>query len=206
MPISGLPAPQGSQSGLFDQGAASEIMRHFADCPQPLLWLCARTAAACARPAPRSRRAPDYAKDSTWLCLPGRADTCSTPLATTALNPNGYGSSGPSAVAKDPPIDCFYVYPTVSSDQGMNSDLNAGREEKLAAEVQFARFASVCRTVRADLPADDRRRGRRLCGRRRHQPAVRARLSRRRRRVAQLPRDAGTRAGRSCSSATARAA
>ena len=27
----------------------------------------------------------------------------------------------------------------------MNSDLNAGREEKLAAEAQFARFASVCR-------------------------------------------------------------
>ena len=68
--------------------------------------------------------APDYPRTSTWLCLPGRADTCSTPLATTALNPNGYGSTGLSAVAKDPPIDCFYVYPTVSSDQGMNSDMN----------------------------------------------------------------------------------
>jgi hypothetical protein len=88
---------------------------------------------------------PDYAKDSTWLCLPGRADTCSTPLATTALNPNGYGSNGKSTVAKDPPIDCFYIYPTVSRDQGMNSDLNPA-EEKLAAETQFARFASVCRT------------------------------------------------------------
>ena len=99
-------------------------------------------AAALAQAAPA---APDYAKDSTWLCLPGRADTCSTPLATTALNSNGYGSTGKSAVAKDPPIDCFYVYPTVSRDQGMNSDLNPS-EEKLAAEAQFARFASVCRT------------------------------------------------------------
>ena len=89
--------------------------------------------------------APDYSKDSAWLCLPGRADTCSTPLPTTALNPNGYGSNGPSTVAKDPPIDCFYVYPTVSSDRGMNSDMIPGREEKLAAETQFARFASVCR-------------------------------------------------------------
>jgi len=89
--------------------------------------------------------APDYAKDSAWLCLPGRADSCSTPLATTALNADGYGATGPSAVAKGPPIDCFYVYPTVSNDQGMNSDLIAGREEKLAAEAQFARFASVCR-------------------------------------------------------------
>jgi hypothetical protein len=92
-------------------------------------------------PAPA---APDYTKDSSWLCLPGRTDVCSTPLATTALNPNGYGSTGQSTVAKDPPVDCFYVYPTVSRDQGLNSDLNPS-EEKGAAQSQFARFASVCR-------------------------------------------------------------
>ena len=96
-------------------------------------------------PAQSPAPAPDYAKEASWLCLPGRADTCSTPLPTTALNPNGYGSVGRNEVAKDPPIDCFYVYPTVSNDRGMNSDLNPGREEKLAAETQFARFASVCR-------------------------------------------------------------
>jgi hypothetical protein len=89
--------------------------------------------------------APDYSKSSSWLCLPGRKDVCSTPLATTALNPNGYGSTGLSTLAANPPIDCFYVYPTVSRDQGLNSDLNAG-EEKAAAETQFARFAGVCRT------------------------------------------------------------
>jgi hypothetical protein len=99
---------------------------------------------ALALPAPPA--APDYARDSAWLCLPGRKDVCSTPLPTTALNPNGYGSTGLNVVAKDPPIDCFYVYPTVSSDSGMNSDLVAGREERLTAESQFARFASVCRT------------------------------------------------------------
>jgi hypothetical protein len=103
-------------------------------------------AAAPVSAQPHASVAPVYSKDSSWLCLPGRGDICSTPLATTALNPNGYGSSGLSAVAKDPPLDCFYVYPTVSNDQGMNSDVNAGREEKLAAEAQFARFASVCRT------------------------------------------------------------
>jgi hypothetical protein len=96
--------------------------------------------------APQPVAAPDYTRDSSWLCLPGRKDVCSTPLPTTALNSNGYGSNGPSAVAKDPPIDCFYVYPTVSSDPGMNSDMVAGREEQLTAETQFARFASVCRT------------------------------------------------------------
>jgi hypothetical protein len=89
--------------------------------------------------------APDYSKDSSWLCLPGRKDVCSTPLPTTALNPNGYGSTGQSAVAKNPPLDCFYVYPTVSRDQGMNSDLKPSEEIGTAA-VQFARFAGVCRT------------------------------------------------------------
>jgi len=95
-------------------------------------------------PAQPTASAPDYASPSNWLCLPGRADVCSTPLATTALNPNGYGSTGQSNVAKDPPLDCFYVYPTVSRDQGMNSDLKAS-EEIGAAQVQFARFAGVCR-------------------------------------------------------------
>jgi hypothetical protein len=102
---------------------------------------------ACATPAfAQPAAAPDYSKDSSWLCLPGRADTCSTPLPTTALNANGYGSVGRSHIVRDPPIDCFYVYPTVSSDGALNSDMSPGREEKLAVETQFARFASVCRT------------------------------------------------------------
>ena len=100
---------------------------------------------AASAQTPAASPAPDYAKDSTWLCLPGRADPCSTPLPTTALNPNGYGSNGRSTVATDAPLDCFYVYPTVSHDQGLNSDLKPS-EEIGAAQVQFARFASVCRT------------------------------------------------------------
>ena len=85
-------------------------------------------------------------RPANWLCLPGRTDVCSTPLATTALNPNGYGSTGQSSVAKDAAVDCFYVYPTVSRDHGLNSDLIPGDRGKGVAAVQFARFASVCRT------------------------------------------------------------
>ena len=110
----------------------------------------AAIALSVAAPAPASAQgpspAPDYAKDSSWLCLPGRKDVCSTPVPTTALNPNGYGSVGRSDVAKDPPLDCFYVYPTISNDPGLNSDMIAGPEEKLTAQTQFARFASVCKT------------------------------------------------------------
>jgi hypothetical protein len=110
--------------------------------PILLLAAAALAAPASAQPAPA---APDYSKPATWLCLPGRTDTCSKPLPTTALNPNGYGSTGLSVVAKDPPVDCFYVYPTVSRDQGMNSDLSAS-EELGAVQTQFSRFAGVCRT------------------------------------------------------------
>jgi hypothetical protein len=91
--------------------------------------------------------APDYSKPATWLCLPGRSDVCGTPLPTTALNPNGYGSTGRSVVAANPAVDCFIVYPTVSRDAGMNSDLNPGDgEEKASITSQFARFAGACRT------------------------------------------------------------
>src|SRR5829696_4105603 len=91
-----------------------------------------------ARPAP-----VDYSKASSWLCLPGNPDVCSAPLATVAVNANGYGSVGRSVPAKNPPLDCFYVYPTVSRDNGLNSDLNMS-EEIGAVLAQAARFSSVC--------------------------------------------------------------
>lgn len=92
------------------------------------------------RPAP-----PNYADDSRWLCLPGRAGPCTAAAETVELGPNGYGAKSRTVLAANPPLDCFYVYPTVSSDDGSNSDLIAGREERLVAEVQAARFSSVCR-------------------------------------------------------------
>ncbi|HYD36450.1 MAG TPA: DUF3089 domain-containing protein, partial [Allosphingosinicella sp.] len=86
----------------------------------------------------------DYSSDASWLCLPGRDDACGRPLPTAALNPNGFGSVGQVRPDPDAPIDCFYVYPTVSRDPGLNSDLTPGVEEAATATVQFARFASVC--------------------------------------------------------------
>ncbi len=101
---------------------------------------------ASAAPAQQVPAPPDYSKQSNWLCLPGRSDICSTPLPTTALNPNGYGSTGRSPVAQNPAADCFYVYPTVSRDPGLNSDLIVNGAERGAVFSQFARFAGVCRT------------------------------------------------------------
>ena len=100
---------------------------------------------AAAQPAGAAPATIDYSKPANWLCLPGRDDICRNPLPTTALTPAGYGSKGHNSVAQNPPVDCFYVYPTVSADRGMNSDL-AVDSERNAVQVQFARFAGVCRT------------------------------------------------------------
>ena len=111
-----------------------------------MMRLIAAVALLAAVPATAQTPASvDYAKDANWLCLPGRSDICAAPLATVDVNPAGYGARSTSTPAKTlPAIDCFYVYPTVSRDAGLNSDLNMG-EENGAAAAQFARFASVCR-------------------------------------------------------------
>jgi hypothetical protein len=111
------------------------------------LLLALAAQAAAAQPAPFDPvGTPDYRRDANWLCLPGRrTDLCSTPLATTALTPNGYGSTGLVRPAAAPKLDCFYVYPTVSRDPGLNSDL-VTTEENGTAINQFARFGTACRT------------------------------------------------------------
>lgn len=103
-------------------------------------------APAAAQPAESPPPPVDYSLPANWLCRPGADDACSKPLATADLNPGGYGPVGAARVAADPPVDCFYVYPTVSRDPGDNSDLVPGIEEKAVAAVQLARFAGVCKT------------------------------------------------------------
>ncbi len=109
-------------------------------------WIAAAAALAAAVPAiaQPARPATDYSKDSSWLCLPGKADVCSAPMLTTTVEPTGYGKRSNSSPAQDPPLDCFYVYPTVSRDSGVNSDLEMSEEIPTAA-AQAARFSSVCK-------------------------------------------------------------
>lgn len=87
----------------------------------------------------------DYSNGETWLCRPGRQDACAVDLTTTVVAANG--KLTPETWTADPkaPIDCFYVYPTVSNDQTPNSDMNAGPEEKNVVRSQLARFGSKCR-------------------------------------------------------------
>ena len=112
-----------------------------------IVTLAALLIAAPAAAQPAEAPPPvDYSNAANWLCRPGRDDACSKPLPTAALNSNGYGPVGGSAIAANPPADCFYVYPTISRDPTDNSDLVPGIEEQAVAAVQLARFAGVCKT------------------------------------------------------------
>ena len=88
----------------------------------------------------------DYALDQNWLCRPGRADACSTPTTSTVIAADGSRVVVTHAIAADAPIDCFYVYPTVSPEQTLNSDMASTGIEEQAALSQFAPFAQQCRT------------------------------------------------------------
>jgi hypothetical protein len=86
-----------------------------------------------------------YARPEAWLCRPGATDLCAAPVVATIVR--GDGSRATRVLKPDPaaPIDCFYVYPTVSEDPAGNSGMTSGPGEKRAVAQQFAAFASVCR-------------------------------------------------------------
>jgi hypothetical protein len=87
----------------------------------------------------------DYSDAKSWLCKPGRHDACETELATTTISANGSMTRETWKTNPDAPIDCFYVYPTVSTDPTPNSDMTADEAERNVIRQQFARFASQCR-------------------------------------------------------------
>ena len=102
----------------------------------------AEVAAAQAPAAPPKN---DYSQAASWLCRPGRQDACAIDLASTVIAANGTFTREAWAADPKAPIDCFYVYPTVSTDAGVNSDMTADPAELNVIASQFARFASRCR-------------------------------------------------------------
>src|SRR5215468_8213284 len=103
----------------------------------------AQTANPAASPPPAAKN--DYGNPDSWLCRPGRQDACAVDLTTTVIAANGKLKRETWAANPNAPIDCFYVYPTVSTDPTPNSDMIPGSEEKGVVRAQFARFASQCR-------------------------------------------------------------
>jgi hypothetical protein len=86
------------------------------------------------------------AEKTVWLCRPGLANNpCTGDLTSTLIASDGSTKVQHAAAAKDPKIDCFYVYPTVSSQPGPNADLTIDPEERAVASQQAARFSQDCR-------------------------------------------------------------
>jgi len=91
-------------------------------------------------------RSEVYDVRENWLCRPDTTDDpCHGDLDTTVIAADGSTTVERHEAAADPPIDCFYVYPTISGDQAMNSDLIPGPEEATTVRNQAARLNSQCR-------------------------------------------------------------
>ncbi|MBI1339049.1 DUF3089 domain-containing protein [bacterium] len=109
-------------------------------------WVAAGGAANAQAPDPLVARA-DYSNDALWLCRPGLADDkCKVNLDATIVKANGSLRTERFKPARNPKIDCFFVYPTVSLDPGYLSDWEPDAMEFDDVRLQFARFGSVCRT------------------------------------------------------------
>jgi hypothetical protein len=97
---------------------------------------------------------PARAAGTVWLCKPGLASNpCESDLTTTVELGNGSSFVDEHAKpASNPPIDCFYVYPTVSSQFMLNANLNIDPEETQMAINQASRFSQVCKVYAPIYP------------------------------------------------------
>jgi hypothetical protein len=101
--------------------------------------------AAPARAQADAFKPNDYSDPKTWLCRPGGHDACDIDETATVVAADGKLTRETWKADPNAPIDCFYVYPTISTDPGQNSDMTADPAEINVIKQQFARFASKCR-------------------------------------------------------------
>jgi hypothetical protein len=91
--------------------------------------------------------APTASAKTVWLCKPGQLpNPCNPGLSTTVYSPR----LAPLRVihpqrVRNPKIDCFYVYPTVSNQKGPHANLHVDPEERSIALYQTARYSQYCR-------------------------------------------------------------
>lgn len=108
--------------------------------------LCAALLGLLALAAPAAAQAPeplDYSQPGSWVCRPDAP--CRDDLSATVLEADGGRRIETFAPAADPPVDCFYIYPTVSNGPGISAPAAVTEDEHRAVRQQVARLASVCR-------------------------------------------------------------
>ena len=96
-------------------------------------------------PANASQPRSDSA-GTIWLCRPGQApDPCTASLKTTVIGSNGSRHIVDLTPAADPPIDCFYLYPNISTQETANANLRVDPQETAIAELEASPFSQDCR-------------------------------------------------------------
>ncbi|MCR2745545.1 DUF3089 domain-containing protein [Limnobacter parvus] len=89
-----------------------------------------------------------YTGTSNWLCHPdlfGNSNVCNGNFDSTVVAADATAIPLTYTPATEPPVDCFYVYPTTSIDLAGNSDLNDDLQEQQTTALQFGRYGEVCR-------------------------------------------------------------
>ncbi len=106
-------------------------------------FACGLVALGAAVSTPRAAATTSSA--TVWLCRPGLAnDPCAAGLSTTIESASGERTLQTAQPALNPPFDCFYAYPTVSTQKRMNANLRIQPGEIGAAVAQASRFSQAC--------------------------------------------------------------
>lgn len=113
----------------------------------PRLALLALSIAATDAFAQTTAASPstDYGNPQAWLCRPDRPGACNVDLSTTVLARDGRSTVERARLDPKAPVDCFYVYPTVSTDTTTVSDFVPDAAERNVVRLQLARFGTKCR-------------------------------------------------------------
>ncbi len=112
-----------------------------------VLPVCAGATAALAAPAAAARPLAAPGSSTVWLCRPGQSpDPCASSRSAISVSASGTTSSQPSGATSSTAqkFDCFYVYPTVSTEQQANANLTVQPAETAVAVAQASRFSSAC--------------------------------------------------------------
>ena len=87
----------------------------------------------------------DYADSAHWVCRPGKESSCTGGLDARVVRGDGTSTLQPFQPAAAAPVDCFYVYPTVSKEPSDYSDLQATPEVTAMVHDQAGRLTAACR-------------------------------------------------------------
>jgi len=89
--------------------------------------------------------ATPVAAETVWVCKPGQAQNpCRDSLRTTIYESNGMSRVVDPPIPARPPVDCFYVYPTVSNQPGPNASKAIDPEIEAIVRYQAWRFSQQC--------------------------------------------------------------